>query len=391
MVRTKPIAYASRTLNRAESNYSCTEQELLAIVWATKHFRPYLYGHKFKILTDHKPLTWLFSVKDPGSRLIRWRLKLEEYDYEIIYKAGKYNVNADALSRVEINAIEENNELERAESVKTTDDNRPADNTSYDCNVRDQISKPADRESTLVIKLCKNIKGQYRQWIEDECQQKQLLKEYHDNPFGCHQGHHRTTKALKLRYYWQGMKKDVIEYIDTCLSCNQRKTSPATSKPAPLQISNTPGRPFSHVQVDVVGPLPLTPRGSRYLLTVYDTFSKYPEAIPMPDKSVSTIARRFVQHIISRHGCPEYLTTDRGASFTSELFSEICKLLKISKVHSTAFHPEANGGVERSHQTHITFLSHLVNQHQDDWDEWIDYALMAYRAAPHTATRYWYW
>lgn len=94
-----PIAYASRTLNKAETNYSTIERELLAIVWAVKDFSPYLFGRKFKIVTDHKPLTWLFSIKDPGSRLVRWRLKLEEFDYEIVYKAGKMNTNADALSR----------------------------------------------------------------------------------------------------------------------------------------------------------------------------------------------------------------------------------------------------------------------------------------------------
>jgi len=94
----RPIAYANRVFSWTEQNYNTTEKELLAIVWAVKHFRPYIYGTKFKIVTDHKSLTWLFNVNDPGSRLIRWRLKLEEYDYEIIYKTGRVNANADALS-----------------------------------------------------------------------------------------------------------------------------------------------------------------------------------------------------------------------------------------------------------------------------------------------------
>ena len=97
----KPISYASRTLNRAEQNYSTTEREALAIVWATNYFRHYLYGRKFTIVTDHRPLTWLFNVKDPGSKLIRWRLKLEQYDYKIVYKPGVQNSNADCLSRIQ--------------------------------------------------------------------------------------------------------------------------------------------------------------------------------------------------------------------------------------------------------------------------------------------------
>lgn len=99
----KPIAYASRTLNSSELNYSTIEKELLAIVWATKYFRPYLFGRKFKIITDHKPLQWVMNLKEPNSRLTRWRLKLSEYDFTVMYKQGKRNTNADALSRVEIN------------------------------------------------------------------------------------------------------------------------------------------------------------------------------------------------------------------------------------------------------------------------------------------------
>lgn len=102
----KPIAFASRTLNETETRYSTIEKELLAIVWACKYFRPYLFGRKFTIYTDHRPLIWLFNLKEPNSKLVRWRLKLEEFDYDIMYKKGKINTNADALSRIQINALE---------------------------------------------------------------------------------------------------------------------------------------------------------------------------------------------------------------------------------------------------------------------------------------------
>jgi hypothetical protein len=95
-----PVAYACRSLNDAETHYITSEKELLAIVWATKYFRPYLYGWRFKIVSDHKPLVRVMNLKDPGSRLLRWRIQLAEYDYEITYRRGSQNTNADALSRI---------------------------------------------------------------------------------------------------------------------------------------------------------------------------------------------------------------------------------------------------------------------------------------------------
>jgi len=99
--RDPPNAYASRALNNAEKNYPTIENKLIAIVRGCKYFRQYLYGRKFTIVTDHRPLSWIFSVEDPSSRLLRWRLKFE-YKYEVVYKKGSNNTNADALSRIHV-------------------------------------------------------------------------------------------------------------------------------------------------------------------------------------------------------------------------------------------------------------------------------------------------
>jgi hypothetical protein len=94
----RPTAYASRSFSKAEKNYSTAENELPAIVRGIKYLKPYLYGRRFKVVSDHNPLSWIMGVEDTGSRLLRWRLSLEEYDYEVLYKPGVQNSNADALS-----------------------------------------------------------------------------------------------------------------------------------------------------------------------------------------------------------------------------------------------------------------------------------------------------
>lgn len=135
-----PIGYASRTLNNAEQHYSTTEKELLAIIWSTKYFRPYLYGRRFTIVTDHKPLQWLFSMKEPNSKLVRWRLKLEEFEYDIVYKKGTLNSNADALSRIElhVNETTDRNEV----TPNSSDDRMDLDSTLATVDESDQQNDP---------------------------------------------------------------------------------------------------------------------------------------------------------------------------------------------------------------------------------------------------------
>lgn len=133
----KPIAYASRTLNETETRYSTIEKELLAIVWASKYFRPYLYGRHFYIYTDHRPLVWLFNLKDANSKLMRWKIKLEEFDYTIIYKKGTQNSNVDALSRIQLNIYEN-------ESIMNNPGDSDNDIISY---LRNLAENPIDNEN----------------------------------------------------------------------------------------------------------------------------------------------------------------------------------------------------------------------------------------------------
>ena len=149
----KPIAYASRCLNKAELNYSTIEKELLAVVWAVRHFRPYLYGKKFIIHTDHRPLVYLFSMIDPSSRLTKFRLALEEYDFEIVYIKGCDNVVADALSRIDISLLKNANEYVNATTRSMTKSmtSKEKVSTHYETQPKAVEVLRAQRNTTWII------------------------------------------------------------------------------------------------------------------------------------------------------------------------------------------------------------------------------------------------
>jgi transposase InsO family protein len=329
-----PIAYASRSLNSAESHYTTSEKELLAVVWATKYFRPYLYGRTFKIVSDHKPLVWIMNVKDPGSRLMRWRIQLAEYTYEIVHKSGIQNTNADALSRIgRVGALEEQKE------------------------------------------------------ILDDKVKRRILYEFHDSPVGGHRGMNKTYRAISSQYTWPKMRREVEDYVKQCKSCQVNKILTPKNK-APMQITTTAERPFEKCYLDVVGPLPVTLQGNKYILTFQDDLSRYVVAIPLEKQDAETIARAFVEKIVLLYGTPQILQTDQGANFMSEMFRNTCNLLKIKKIQSTAFHPESQGGIERSHRVLAEYLRHYVSEDQTDWDLWIPFATYVYNTTRHSATSY---
>lgn len=488
----KPIAFASRTLNHAEQNYSTTEKELAAVVWAVKHFRPYIFGTKFKIVTDHKPLLYVFNINDPGSRLTRFRLKLEEYDYEVIYKAGKMNTNADALSRT-INKIdtdqpnnyqdfktyleshiifnsnikEKNTNLfqtndsdplilfipknfeksqfeifEKNKQIKqfldSVDTNEiPSINSIYEYkNGQNKIFLLIDNENSFSdinydnIWVCLNklknlvkhnkiklslLKFHYNPLIKWEIiypmirfifqrtdveisifnnnlltplesNRDILLEEFHNSPIGGHQGVSRTYKKISQFYTWKGLKRDIKKFIKRCTLCQKNKLSKKTKMP--MVITSTASKPFERCFLDIVGPLPETETGNKYILTFQDDLTKFLINIPMKNQEAVTIAYHFVTGIICIYGLPEALITDQGANFLSELFKNTCKLLRIKKIQTTSYHPESNGALERSHRVLEEYLRHFISDSQENWDDWVPFATFSYNTTPHSGTQF---
>ncbi|PNF43061.1 hypothetical protein B7P43_G04743 [Cryptotermes secundus] len=346
----RPISFASRMLNAAERNYSTTQKELLAVVFGTQIHRCFLYGRKFKIVSDQAALKWLITVKNHHcARLTRLVLKLSEYEFEIKHKAGKKHVNADCLSR-------------HIASVVTDGDRKPPD---------DNAGEALTRHARLFV---------------PETLRQLLIELHHDKVFAGHQGAKRNRDLVKLHYFWPNMDRDIDRYVKQCDSCAKFK---AGRQPiAPLGELPETTFPFEMTSINFCGPYPETRRENRYVPTFIDHFSRYPEAIPIPRQDAPTVARALVTEIFSRLGCPQTLSSDKGSNFMSELFQQMCKLLKIKRINSTAFNPQVQGKTEKFHLGLNQTMSHYVNKYGSDWDEFANYALMAHRANPHSAIRY---
>ena len=185
------------------------------------------------------------------------------------------------------------------------------------------------------------------------------------------------------RYYWPGIFKDVAKYCRGCEVC-QRSTprKPAKAGLVPIPIVT---RPFQCVGMDIVGPLPRTQRGNRFILTICNYATRYPEAVALPSVEAPRIARELV-HLCSRMGIPDEILTDQGTNFMSSLLEEVYRMLHIKRIRTTPYHPQTDGLVERFNGTLKSMLKKFVNKNGKDWDEYLPYLLFAYREVPQETT-----
>ena len=210
-----------------------------------------------------------------------------------------------------------------------------------------------------------------------------VLRLAHDIPMAGHLGVTKTKDRILQRYYWPGIFKEVAEYCRSCEVCQRSQPRPAArAEMVPMPLVSTP---FKRIAMDLVGPLPRTKRGNRFILTICDYATRYPEAIALSSTEASQIARELIG-MFARVGVPEEILTDQGPNFMSSLLQELYRLLQIKRIRTTPYHPQTDGLVERFNGTLKAMLKKFVNRTQKDWDEYLPYLLFAYREVPQEST-----
>ena len=422
------IAYFSKVLQRPERNYCVTRRELLAIIRAIDHFHHYLYGRRFLLRTDHASLRWLLNFRNPEGQLARWLEKLQGYDFEIQHRAGRLHTNADTLSRrpcelqgcrhcerqedinVRLTGLQRDSADDQQhawEDHQIQQDQREDHCIKYVMEWKDRGERPEWNSITDQNSVVKCYWNQWdslvlkdgvlhRRWESADGQSHRLqlilprkripevLEELHSSASGGHFGVNKTLGKVRERFYWVNCRDDVEEWCRRCDDCAARK-GPKTRSRGRMQQYNV-GAPFERIAVDVMGPLPESSKGNRYLLVAMDYFTKWPEVIPVRNQEATTIAEALVENVFSRFGVPSELHSDQGRNFESSVFRDCMNLLGIKKTRTTPLHPQSDGMVERLNRTLEQYLSMFVSRNQKDWDTKVPLFLMAYRSATHDTT-----
>jgi len=415
------VAYASRVLTKAERQYAATRREMLALVWSLSHFRPYLYGRPFVVRTDHRALQWLHSFKHPEGQIARWLQTLAEYQFTVEHRQGSEHSNADALSRrpnshtdesclvtapLQVDPISSWAPRWTLTEIQEAQQSDPVLGTFAQWMEAGTVPDVFPRQSSRTLQ---NLWGQrqnlvledgvlYRQWLDVPGKGSHshlqlvlphqlipaVLSALHDCPGGGHLGVTKTLAKVQSRFYWPGQRKDVEDWCRTCTRCASRK-SPTHPNHAPLQSELT-GTPMQRVAMDILGPLPETDRHNMYILVISDYFTKWSEAIPLPNICAETVAREFVHRFVCQFGAPDSLHTDQGKNFDSMLIKEVCRLLGIDKTRTTAYHPQSDGLVERLNRTILGMLSTVLEEDFRDWDLRLPLIMLAYRTSVQETT-----
>ena len=210
-----------------------------------------------------------------------------------------------------------------------------------------------------------------------ECRQ-DVLQIAHESPTGGHRGVNKTCERVLQHFFWPGLRSCVSDFVKSCKTCQTVGKPNQTVPVAPLKPIPAFGEPFSHVQIDCVGPLPKTKKGNQYILTIMCTSTRFPEAIPLRNISAKKIIEALIK-FFTLMGLPKTLQSDQGSNFMSRIFQQVMHELGIQQRNSSAYHPQSQGAIERFHQSMKYMLKTYCHDNGKDWDEGLPFVLFAAR------------
>ena len=430
----RPIAWTSHKLTQAESAYPTRDKECLAVVCAIKKFKHFLWGERFTLETDHQALVWL-KAQEGDSRVGRWALLLQEFDFEIKHISAKLNGDADALSRVdwEQRALPPHGDgaspegriavmrtaVEDAEGTRTLEIAPEISIAEIaDAQLEDEElaairellleegqgsvenrPKAGDQEErkfpSTWLKLWTQLvlrKGVLmRRWrrridqapievlIIPREMKRRVMESVHDYPAMGHLGRDKMYDRLREQCYWLGMFEDVHEHCATCEACCTGKMRKAP--PVPL-TSMTASEPWQMVGVDVIS-LTETPRGRCCALVLQDYYTKWVEARALCDQKAETIVEVLIDWF-SAWGFPQIFHSDQGANFQSHVMDETLRAFGVKRSRTTPYRPQADGQVERVNGTLVQMIR--TSGKDKDWDQKLPLLLYAYRTSVQAST-----
>ncbi|XP_022815233.1 uncharacterized protein K02A2.6-like [Spodoptera litura] len=384
------IAYGNRTLTELERKYSQTEKEALALVWAVEHFKIFLFGKEFDLITDHKPLEFLFGQKSkPCARVERWVLRLQAFRYNIKYKPGKVNI-ADPLSRLcEYQNIPSGNVEDYVQQI--VEQARPCAipmDALLECSGQDEEIKNV-KKGMYNKDWDDSVKG-YKIFESELCFYdkillrgnrivipKELRKKVLDAAHEGHPGIVAMKSRLRSKVWWPRIDRDAELRVKACKGCT---LVGLPSHPVPMKRRDLPIAPWVDVAVDLLGPLP----NNDYLLVLIDYYSRYKE-IKFTRITTSSQIIKLLKEIFSRLGYPSSITADNGRQFVSDEFKSYCQQCNIKLFNTIPYWPQQNGEVERQNRDILKRLK-ISHMQKEDLKESVWEYLMMYNSTPHSVT-----
>ncbi|XP_011858133.1 PREDICTED: uncharacterized protein K02A2.6-like [Vollenhovia emeryi] len=400
----RAVYHMAQSLTDAQRNYSQLEKEALALVTAVERFRKFIWGRKFILQTDHKPLVALLQTENTkglkattAARLKRWALRLLGYDFDIEYIRTQDFGQADALSRLIDDFRRDNAEELQVASIQAVEaDILEVKNLSIDFfgkGLRNKL-KDATKEDPLLrlvfqaiqkdwkIKESSESLEHFRRRSEDlsiiddtllfgdrvvipEALKSTILAALHKG----HPGIRRTKQLAREYVYWPKMSDDIEHLVCQCDSCalNQKLPTKAPLEPWPL-----PSRPMERVHIDYAGPI-----DGQYLLIFVDAYSKFIDVAITPTIAAARTVD-LCREFFSKFGPPDVLVSDHGTQFTSKLFADFCKEMQTSHLLAAVNHPQSNGQAERM----VNTVKRAIAKDPTNWKRQLHDFLHSYRYTP---------